>query len=307
MKLNHFQGRAVVAAFVLSALTAVSASANCGISGSSNPQAYQHATQSFKRMQDKLQSLRAARALASDGPEAGTPTIVGLWHVAFLLDPNGGFSTAGPNVFDEGFDAWHADGTETLNDIPVPASGNVCLGTWTQSGPLTYLLKHVTWVYDPTNTTLVAVGTITEQITLDAAGNHYTGTATFNGLDLTGANVFQMSTSIVAERILADSQVFQPTPGPAPAITAVVTPATLTTSQTSVVLDGSGSTGVGPLTYFYSVVAGGKVPALLQSASNPKATVDFVNGAGTYIVQLTVTDSAGNTATSQPVMLTYKP
>ena len=70
-----------------------------------------------------------------------------------------------------------------------------------------------------------------------------------------------------------------PTPG---TTTAFVTPSTLTTSQASVVLDGSGSTSAsGKLQYLFEVVPGGKLPALLQSPDNPKATVDFVSGAGT--------------------------
>jgi probable HAF family extracellular repeat protein len=89
---------------------------------------------------------------------------------------------------------------------------------------------------------------------------------------------------------------------------AVVTPVTLTTSQPSVLLDGSGSTSSsGNLTYLFSVAAGGKVPAILQTPTSPKATVDFVNGAGLYLVQLTVTDASGNIAKSPVAMLNYQP
>ncbi len=90
--------------------------------------------------------------------------------------------------------------------------------------------------------------------------------------------------------------------------TAVVTPLSLTTSASSVVLDGSASTsGSGNLQYLFSVVAGGLQPALLQSASDPKATVEFVNGPGLYLVQMTVTDAGGHTAKSPVAMLTYQP
>jgi probable HAF family extracellular repeat protein len=90
--------------------------------------------------------------------------------------------------------------------------------------------------------------------------------------------------------------------------TAVVTPLNLTTSASSVVLDASGSTSAsGSLTYQFTVVPGGKQAALLQTATSPKATVDFVNGAGLYLLQLTVTDSSGNSAKSPVVMLNYQP
>ena len=308
MRFLTFQGTAALTAVILSALTAASASANCGINKDSNPAAYQMAVQAFERIKAKSEALQSARhteAQMADAPQANSPSIVGLWHTIFLLDPNGGYFTAGPNVFDEGFDQWHSDGTETLNDISPPPTGNVCLGVWTQTGPLTYQLKHPTWFFDPSNTTIVGVGTISEQVTLDPSGNTYTGTATFDILDLTGASQGHLSTSIMAERIVADGQLFQPTPGPAITTTAVVTPSTLTTNKQSITLDGSASTGTGPLTYFYSVLPGGKVPALLQTPNNPKVIVQFVNGPGTYIVQLKVIDSAGHSAVSQPVMLVY--
>jgi len=300
----RFQGRAVVTAIVFSALTAASASANCGITKTTNPAVYQSALQSFERMKSKLQTLRAARS--ADTPLATTPSIVGLWHTVFLADPNGGYYTAGPNVVDEGFDQWNSDGSETLNDISPPPTGNVCIGVWAQTGPLTYQLKHPTWIFDQSNINVAGVGTISEQVTLDPSGNSYSGTVTLDILDLTGASQLHATATIMAERIVADGQIFQPTPGPAPTTAAVVTPSSLTTSQSSITLDGSGSTGSGALTYFYSVLPGGKVPAILQTLNNPKAIIDFVNGPGTYIVQLTVTDSAGHTAVSQPVMLVYK-
>ena len=100
-----------------------------------------------------------------------------------------------------------------------------------------------------------------------------------------------------------------PGAGPTPGTTsAVVTPLNLTTSQTSVVLDASGSTSAsGKLQYLFVVVPGGKQAALLQSPSNPKATVDFVNGAGLYLVQLVITDASGNTSKSAVIMLNYQP
>ncbi len=98
------------------------------------------------------------------------------------------------------------------------------------------------------------------------------------------------------------------TPGATNATSAVVTPLNLTTAQSSVVLDGSGSTSAsGGLSYLYAVVPGGKQPAILQTPNNPKATVEFVNGAGLYLVQLTVTDSSGTSAKSPIVMLNYQP
>jgi hypothetical protein len=90
--------------------------------------------------------------------------------------------------------------------------------------------------------------------------------------------------------------------------TAVVTPLTLTTSQASVVLDASGSTSAsGSLQYLFEVLPGGLQPALLQTATSPKATVDFVSGPGTYLLQLVVTDASGNTSKSPVITLTYQP
>jgi hypothetical protein len=114
----------------------------------------------------------------------------------------------------------------------------------------------------------------------------------------------QLIHGVVGSPITAGTPV-GPTPG---TTTAVVTPLTLTTNQPSVVLDASGSTSAsGSLTYLFEVVSGGKQPAILQTATNPKATVDFVNGPGLYLIQLVVTDAKGGTSTSPVIMLTYQP
>jgi hypothetical protein len=74
------------------------------------------------------------------------------------------------------------------------------------------------------------------------------------------------------------------------------------------VLDASSSaSALGNLRYLFTAVAGGKQPSLLQSASDPKATVEFVDGPGLYLVQLTVTDASGKTSKSPVVMLSYQP
>jgi len=107
---------------------------------------------------------------------------------------------------------------------------------------------------------------------------------------------------------LASPNYLSSAPAAAGATVAVVTPVNLTTNQPSVVLDGSGSTSAsGDLQYQFAVVPGGLKPALLETPNDPQATVDFVNGAGLYMVQLTVTDAAGNSSKSPIVMLNYQP
>jgi hypothetical protein len=59
---------------------------------------------------------------SQDGKDDENVSIVGLWTVTF--NSNG-------QVFDQGYDQWHSDGTEILNDTapPQPANGagTICL------------------------------------------------------------------------------------------------------------------------------------------------------------------------------------
>lgn len=93
---------------------------------------------------------------------SANPTIVGLWLATF---------TSGGQVFGQGFDQWHQDGTEILidNSLSQPANGtgSACLGVYKQIGPRTYSLKHPFWIFDSTGN-LAGTGVYTQQVTVDS-------------------------------------------------------------------------------------------------------------------------------------------
>jgi hypothetical protein len=123
---------------------------------------------------------------------------VGFWHVLF---------TSGGQVFDEGYDQWHSDGTEILNDTapPQPANGagTICLGVYKKTGPRTYKLKHPFWSFDATGT-LVGTGVILEVVTVDRTDNSYTGSFEFITYDLQGNVMSDTTGELKAERITVD-------------------------------------------------------------------------------------------------------
>ena len=96
-------------------------------------------------------------------------SIVGLWSVDFLL-PNG-------DLYDQGFEQWHSDGTElTLDNAVSPAFGNICLGVWKQVGPRTVKLTHVEWNWDANGK---VAGTFWLWMTATVSRNGRSFTATF--------------------------------------------------------------------------------------------------------------------------------
>jgi hypothetical protein len=98
----------------------------------------------------------------------GSQSIVGLWAFKFM---------SGATQVDWGYTAWHSDGTEITNSGGhSPASGNWCLGTWRQSGPQTYHLKHFPLAYDPQSGALVAKIVLTEDVTVAQGGDTFSGT-----------------------------------------------------------------------------------------------------------------------------------
>jgi hypothetical protein len=139
-----------------------------------------------------------AQEALSRTTEDGDASIVGFWHVLFI---------SGGQTFDEGYDQWHNDGTEILNDNapPQPANGagTICLGVYKKTGPRTFKLKHPFWSFDATGT-LVGTGVILEVVTLDQSGNRYTGSFEFITYDLKGNVTSDTTGELKAERITVD-------------------------------------------------------------------------------------------------------
>jgi hypothetical protein len=125
----------------------------------------------------------------------GHATIVGLWNIQFVSDGQ---------VIDQGFDAWQSDGLEVLNDTPAPATGNVCLGVYTQADRRTFKLKHPSWIYDTSNTNVIGTATMRETVTIDRSGDAFTGTFTIDAVDLFGNPLGQAEGSVKATRIRVD-------------------------------------------------------------------------------------------------------
>ena len=98
--------------------------------------------------------------------------IVGLWDVTI---------TQGEKVFLRGFDIFHSDHTEVLNEFDDPRTGNVCLGVWKHAGQHTFKLKHPAFLWDA-NGNWIGYRILRETITVDASGNNFSG---IWGVDIT--------------------------------------------------------------------------------------------------------------------------
>lgn len=152
----------------LCAAFAARADAQCGVSLNHNQVAFRAA---LPMIEERTLEQEPGAQIRLD------PTIVGLWDVKFIFEGQ---------VVDEGFDQYHSDGTEILNDTPPPATGNVCLGVYVKTGARTLKLKHPSWIFDPTNTIVIGRATILEQITVDRGGRAFKGTFTIQFRDLAG-------------------------------------------------------------------------------------------------------------------------
>ena len=184
--------RVILAVTVLACCAVLSAPARASCKYSPTPnlpvdQSKPHAFQTQTLAQEALLST-----------EDDDPSIVGFWHVLFI---------SGGQTFDEGFDQWHSDGTEIINDTapPQPANGTgtICLGVYKKTGPRTYKSKHPFWSFDATGT-LIGTGVILETLILDRSGNHYTGSFEWITYDLKGNVTSDTKGELKAERITVD-------------------------------------------------------------------------------------------------------
>lgn len=210
MKSIHLLG----AACTLGALFAVSASANCNVAGTPSARAALRAQQSGFSRSSLEPMFSNPPARPADSPLVGEGSIAGYWYVRFVVDGQ---------LVDDGFDIWHSDGTEALNDTSAPSTGNVCLGIWARTAPFTYVLKHPSWIFDDAGVNVAAIAIISERITLATDGRTFSGTSTITVYDLTGNVVQQLSSDVTGERIIAtdnpaDSTVTSGIPGLPPSI-----------------------------------------------------------------------------------------
>ncbi len=184
------RARIYIVATVVALLAALvpAASADCGgnlISGRS---------QVIPSVPGSVAAPASAGQKSPTSKQGTAVSIVGLWNL--------NFSYKGA-VVDVAFDAWHADGTEVLNDFTNPINGNVCLGAWQQTGNRAYKLKHPSWYFDASGNLLGTV-VIHEDVHLSSDGNSFNGTYTDDVYDLSGNLLEEFSGHVKATRIQVD-------------------------------------------------------------------------------------------------------
>jgi hypothetical protein len=139
-------------------------------------------------------ALQAIRASSSERESDGGKSIVGLWSVN-VYDDTG-------MVIDRAYESFFADGNELMVDTSIPATDNVCNGTWVKSGG-TYKLKHPSFYFDLSGN-LLGTAIIREVITLAKGGDAFQGTSMIDVYDLAGNLVFHGVSTVKATRITVD-------------------------------------------------------------------------------------------------------
>lgn len=141
----------------------------------------------------KVQFAAAAAAAAAVEDE-NTPasSVVGLWKSTHFLG-------TGPDVYDQTYQQFHADGNENMlsRGLP-PALGNVCLGTWQRVGPRTFKLKHVAWNWNPDGS---FAGTFQMAVTLrlNQSADKYSGTWSAENFDPAGNLIPELNADGIVE------------------------------------------------------------------------------------------------------------
>jgi hypothetical protein len=134
-------------------------------------------------------SSLAPRAGQADSRPSPAP-IVGLWYANY---------TSGGQVIDQAFEQWHGDGTEILNHTSAPATDNVCLGVWQQTGPHIYQLKHPSWYFD-LHGNLLGTVIIRETIRGSSDGNSFSGSSTDDAFATSGNFLGEETATVAGKR-----------------------------------------------------------------------------------------------------------
>jgi hypothetical protein len=180
-------GGIVCALFVLVAGFSTAAIAQCGVSFTSMAEA-------AIAIQARSQAP-VVRALAgvndSRNDNDGRHSIVGLWHIRFMV---------GPNTIQEAYQIWNQGGTEAHNPNVDPRGGSICLGAWDTGPRRSYRLTHRVWNYD-TNGIFLGTIHLSETLTLGNGGNTHSGTFTLDFYDPNGVFQFSVPGDVIGERI----------------------------------------------------------------------------------------------------------
>lgn len=117
-------------------------------------------------------------------------TIVGMWHVSYLV---------GGNLAFQSFQQWHIDNTEfEFADIPT-ITGDICMGVWKNVGR-DYNLYHTAWTFDDSgnpNGTMV----LTHADKLNRKGTAFAGTFDLKFYDINGNLVNEITGDTQADRV----------------------------------------------------------------------------------------------------------
>jgi len=149
-------------------------------------------------------AYRPAQFVRVSDTTAASTSIVGMWAVQFVAENNPGGPPNG-TVVDWGYVQWHSDGTEIENSgARSPSTENFCMGVWAQTGPSAYKLNHYALSYDATSGALNGYVRITEQVTLNQAGNQYSGSFTITEVDPNGNPLPGVAGVVKAVRLTAD-------------------------------------------------------------------------------------------------------
>jgi hypothetical protein len=194
--IHRIRGVRVAALAVLMLALSATAKAQCGDSlsamaaSAASARSQSRFLQSSKRHESAaMVSVAAESATASDN--AVNTSIVGLWHIRFLV---------GDQQIQEAFQIWNTGGTEVHNPNVDPRQGNVCVGAWKEAAPLTFKLTHRVWLYN-TSGDFQGIGVLTETLVLGDRGATHSGSFTLAIYDPSGNLVAEVPGTVVGERI----------------------------------------------------------------------------------------------------------
>jgi hypothetical protein len=131
--------------------------------------------------------------------QSDSPAITGLWSFTFISQGTVGIPDG--TVIDAGYVTWHADGTELMNSGRAPLTGSFCMGVWKQTNWRTFTLNHFALSWSPDGSALVGPANIKETVTVDFAGDSYTGMFSLDQYDTKGNSLAHVVGQVNAKRI----------------------------------------------------------------------------------------------------------